>query len=45
MIKDSNFNKKEYNPYLLTEIQPKGGIKFDEKIIQKGDGYETVISI
>lgn len=45
MIKDSNYNKKEYNPYLLTEIQPKGGIKFDEKIIQKGDGYETVVSI
>lgn len=45
MIKDSNYNKKEYNPYLLTEIQPKGGIKFDEKIIQKGDGYEAVVSI
>ncbi len=45
MIKDSNFNKKEYNPYFLTEIQPKGGIKFEEKIIQKGDGYEAIISV
>lgn len=45
MIKDSKFNKKEYNPYFLTEIQPQGGIKFDEKIIKKGDGYETVISV
>lgn len=45
MIKDSKFNKKEYNPYLLTEVQPQGGIKFDEKIIKKGDGYESVISI
>ncbi len=45
MIKDSAFNKKEYNPYLLTEIQPQGGIKFDEKIIKKGDGYEAIINV
>lgn len=45
MIKDSKFNKKEYNPYFLTEIQPQGGIKFDEKVIKKGDGYESVISV
>ena len=42
MIKDSNFNKKEYNPYFLTEIQPKGGIKFEEKIIQKAMGTKRL---
>lgn len=45
MIKDSIYNKKEYNPYLLTQIQPQGGIKFDERIIQKGDGFETIINL
>ena len=38
-------DKKEYNPYLLTQIQPQGGIKFDERIIQKGDGFETIINL
>ncbi|MCR1821877.1 VirB4 family type IV secretion system protein [Terrisporobacter muris] len=45
MRKDAKCNKKEYNPYLLTEIQPQGGIKFDERIIQKGDGFETIINL
>lgn len=45
MIKNSELNKKSYNPYLLTKIQPQGGIKFDEKIIQKGDGYETIVHL
>lgn len=45
MIKNSIYNKKNYNPFLLTEIQPQGGIKFDEKIIKKGDGYEAVVSV
>ena len=45
MIKNNEFNKKEYNPYLLTKIQPQGGVKFDEKIIQKGDGYETIVHL
>ncbi|WP_431309035.1 VirB4 family type IV secretion system protein [Halalkalibacter lacteus] len=34
-----------YNPYLLSEIQPQGGIKFDEAFIRKGDGYETCIHV
>ena len=38
-------DNKEYNPYLLTQIQPQGGIKFDERIIQKGDGFETIINL
>lgn len=45
MIKKSEFNKKEYNPYFLTQIQPSGGVKFDEKVIQKGDGFETVVHL
>ena len=43
------FNKKskeiKYNPYLLTQIQPQGGVKFDERVIQKGDGFETCIHV
>ena len=27
-----------YNPYLLSEIQPQGGVKFQEDKIIKGDG-------
>lgn len=45
MVKKSEFNKKDYNPYLLTKIQPQGGIKFDERVIQKGDGFETVVHL
>lgn len=39
--------KKElqYNPYLLSEIQPQGGIKFSESFIRKGDGYEACIHV
>ncbi len=44
-MKKRNLNSKEYNPYLLTKIQPSGGIKFDEKVIQKGDGYETIVHL
>lgn len=40
-------SKKEtgYNPYLLSEIQPQGGIKFNEAFIRKGDGYEACIHV
>lgn len=34
-----------YNPYLLSKIQPQGGIKFPEAYTRKGDGYETTIHI
>lgn len=43
-----NENEKEsigYNPYLLSEVQPQGGIRFDEAYIRKGDGYETCIHV
>ncbi|WP_343349238.1 hypothetical protein [Terrisporobacter petrolearius] len=45
MIRNNDLNKITYNPYLLTKIQPQGGIKFDERIIQKGDGYETIVHL
>lgn len=45
MIKKSEYNKKDYNPYLITRIQPQGGIKFDERVIQKGDGFETIVHL
>lgn len=45
-MKDTKkINKKEYDPYLLTQIQPQGGVKFEEVIIRKGDGYETCIHV
>ncbi|MGV2620989.1 type IV secretion system protein VirB4 [Halobacillus sp. ACCC02827] len=50
-FKPSDTEKKDdkevygYNPYLLSEIQSQGGIKFDEAFIRKGDGYETSIHI
>ncbi len=34
-----------YNPYLLSEIQPQGGVKFDENKIIKGDGYEACLHV
>lgn len=34
-----------YNPYLLSQIQPQGGIKPEESFIRKGDGYEACIHI
>lgn len=44
-----NKEKKEveegYNPYLLSEIQPQGGIKFEEAYVRKGDGYEVSLHI
>lgn len=34
-----------YNPYLVSEIQPVGNIKFEERYIRKGDGYEACIFV
>lgn len=44
-MKNNKTNKNDYNPYLLTQIQPQGGIKFDERIIKKADGFEAVINV
>ena len=41
-------NKSEilgYNPYLINEIQPQGGVKFEEDKIIKGDGYEACLDV
>ncbi|SFD59917.1 type IV secretion system protein VirB4 [Bacillus sp. UNCCL81] len=46
--RETNLTDKEkngYNPYLVAEIQPQGGIKFEEAFIRKGDGYETCIHV
>lgn len=37
--------KEGYNPYLLNEIQPQGGVKFEEDKIVKGDGYEACLHV
>lgn len=39
--------KKEmnYNPYLLTKIQPVGGVSFKERFAIKGDGYEACVHV
>ena len=39
------FKKEEFNPYLLNKVQPVGGIKFNNRSILKGDGYEACIRI
>ena len=44
-MKKNIIKNKDYNPYLLSKIQPSGGIKFDERVIQKGDGYETIVHL
>ncbi|MBU5228141.1 ATP-binding protein [Clostridium senegalense] len=35
----------EYNPYLLTKIQPVGGVNFRDRYVTKGDGYEACIQV
>lgn len=35
----------EYNPYFLSRVQPQGGIKFEDSIIKKGDGYEVALHL
>lgn len=37
--------RKGYNPYLLANIQPQGGISFKESFTRKGDGYETCVHV
>ena len=43
---DEKIKKIGYDPYLISAIQPVGGISFkDEKIISTGDGYQAVLYI
>lgn len=37
--------EKGYNPFLISEIQSQGGIKFNESYIRKGDGYEVSVHV
>lgn len=39
------FKKNGYNLKFIKKIQPKGGISFGERFIQKGDGYECCLHI
>lgn len=43
--KNENKEKKKHDPEFLAKIQPKGGLKFGDNFIKKGDGYETCIHI
>ncbi|MGG3801188.1 VirB4 family type IV secretion system protein [Metabacillus fastidiosus] len=38
-------DKKGFNPFLLAQIQPQGGVKFEESYIRKGDGYEACVHV
>lgn len=44
-FKKNEKNPIDYNPTLINKIQPQGGVKFDERVIQKGDGFETVVHL
>ncbi|MCC0732150.1 MULTISPECIES: ATP-binding protein [unclassified Clostridioides] len=37
--------KDNLNPFFLNDIQPQGGISFKDRVIAKGDGYETCIYV
>src|SRR5690606_11789154 len=37
--------EKGFNPYLLSKIQPQGGIKFESGYVKTGDGYVSCIHI
>lgn len=36
---------EKFNPFFVKRVQPQGGVKFDERFIKKGDGYETVVHL
>lgn len=37
--------KENLNPFFLNDIQPQGGISFKDRVVVKGDGYETCIYV
>lgn len=45
LFKNKEKNQIKYNPKLVNKIQAQGGVKFDERIIQKGDGFEAVVHL
>ena len=34
-----------YNKAFMAEIQPKGGLVFEDKYVKKADGYETCLHV
>lgn len=45
LFKKNEKNEIQYNPKLVRKIQAQGGVKFDERIIKKGDGFEAVVHL
>ena len=43
MFGKSSNKSNDFNPFFVRKVQPQGGVKFDEKFIKKGDGYEIVV--
>ncbi len=44
--KAENIQEETYDPYLLEQIQPSGGITFqDSRYVETGTGYETCIHV
>lgn len=44
--KAENIQEETYDPYLLEQIQPSGGITFqDTRYVETGTGYETCIHV
>lgn len=43
--RDEREAKHKYEKKFLTAIQPQGGVKFSDKYVQKGDGYESCIHL
>lgn len=37
--------KEGYNPTLLSQIQPQGGVSFKENCVRNGDGYSTCVHV
>lgn len=37
--------EKGYNPYLVAQIQPQGGVSFNANYIRQGDGYMTCVHV
>ena len=45
MFGKSSNKSNDFNPFFVRKVQPQGGVKFDEKFIKKGDGYEIVVHL
>ncbi|KAB2461617.1 type IV secretion system protein VirB4, partial [Bacillus cereus] len=42
---DENKQKQKHDLEFLAKIQPKGGLRFGDNFVRKGDGYEACIHI